>query len=129
MAAPKPIVFYVTDEAELRFSLSNRRLLEIQRLEDKGGAAVLWVVCDNKGEVADWLGDGKSAALTEELFFECLPLSDPEILVGLMQSVMAEWKSGSKANPKNEHLRPTRAEIQPSIGSGLSPSGESTLVV
>jgi hypothetical protein len=128
MNAPKPIVFFTTEEAELRFSLSNRKLIEMQRSATSGGLGFLWLACDNKGEVGNWQGTGETVELTEDLFIELMPMSDPDLILGLVQAITEEWKGRARANPKNEHLRPTKAETQPSNGSGSLPSGELTLV-
>lgn len=124
MNAPTPTVFTsIKTEAELRFSLDNKKFRELQRMQtqepnDGLDLGMLWLMCDNKEgiEKDDWI--------------EHFPIADPEILQGLIAAIMNEWTSRSK-HPANEKFRPTKAEtpeIKLNGGSGLSDSGGLTSV-
>lgn len=121
MNAPTPIIFTsIKTEAELRFSLDNKKFRELQRIQtaepsDGMDLGMLWLLCENKDgiEREDWI--------------DHFPIADPDILKGLVQAIMDEWTSRSK-HPNNEKFRPTKAEIKPNGGSGLSDSGGPTSV-
>lgn len=128
MNAPNPILFTTLDGVERSFRLTNTRLLEsmhrkaAHKTEDdevplmtmmRPNFIFLWSVCDNREDIAK-----------PDDFLELLPL-DPELINGLIGAIHAEWSSRSKIEA-NEKYRPTKAEILPSDGSGLQPSGEST---
>lgn len=91
--------------------------------EDRGGIdpfavfrpnlEFLWAICDNKDDIPD-----------ADALVDLIPL-DAELIGGLVEAIHAEWASRSKIEA-NEKYRPTKAEIPPSDGSGLQPSGEST---
>lgn len=129
--APEAVSFIAQNGAELRFSLTNKQLLAIQRRDkaikespvpgihqdaDADNLAFLWETCENKGELK----------LKREDFIDLFPLADPEIIVGLATAIYAKWTSFYKGRPENEHLRPTKAATPPSDGSGSSDSGEPT---
>lgn len=128
LTAPTPILFTTLDGVERSFRLTNRRMLEFIRrkadLEGQGEAdplaafrpnlEFLWAICDNKEDIPD-----------ADALVDLIPL-DAELISGLVEAIHAEWSSSSKIEA-NEKYRPTKAETPQSDGSGLPPTGESTL--
>src|SRR6187455_1014144 len=114
MNAPTPITFITLDEVERKFRLTNKRALAIRQRSVQGfthgDIDFLWFCCDDT--------DG----FTEDDFAELFPLHDTELLQGLVTAITDEWKGRTKASAANDKFRPTKAEIQPSTGSGSSPS-------
>lgn len=112
---PTPISFVTLDGVEHSFRLTNKAFLEIARLSNAGKAVgpceFLWHACSDRGD------------LTEEQFIELLPLSDFEVLTGLMDEINKEWAGRNKSDPRNDRLRPTKAVTQLSNGSGSQHSG------
>lgn len=115
---PSPIVFVTLDGVERKFRLTNKQFMEIARLSHTGKAIgpceFLWYAMSDK--------DG----LTEDEFLELLPVADFEVLTGLMDEINKEWTGRNKSDQRNDRLRPIKAEIQSTNGSGSLPSGEST---
>jgi hypothetical protein len=123
MNAPEPIIFTsIKTEAELRFSLTNKKFRAMQAAAKEGTQSdldlgFLWDTCDN------------TEGIPRDEFIEHFPIADPEVLGGLVKAIMDEWVSKSK-HPKNEKYRPTKAatqESKPSTGSGLLDFGGPTL--
>jgi hypothetical protein len=112
MNAPAPITFVTQDGAERKFSLTNKRLALVQRQTNTDNLDFLWVTCDDREGIA------------REDFIDLFPMADPDVLIGLVKAITEEWSGRNKSHPANEKYRPTKAETQPSAGSGLLPFGE-----